>query len=118
MPRTVKKTPRIGRLGKKIMVRRQTNEQIMQASRVKRGFVRLRIQVCVQDEHAQYLGWQGAGGVVEIPTAERTLEFVDTLEATLVELCKELGHSFRKKDAYYANPESKGAEANPGGNTR
>lgn len=117
MTRTVKKTPRIGRLGKKIMVRRQTNEQIMVASRAKRGFVRLRIQVCVQDEHAQYLGWQGAGGVVEVPTSEATLEFVNMLDATLHELCKELGHTFRRKENH-ARPESETAQANPGGNPR
>lgn len=117
MPRTVKKTPRIGRLGTKIMVRRQTNEQIMQASLVKRGFVRLRLQVCVQDEHAQYLGWQGAGGVVELPNSEATLQFVALLDETLNELCKEMGLIFRRKENY-ARPESETAQANPGGNPR
>lgn len=85
----------------------------MAASFPKRRMVRLRVQICVQDEHAQYLGWPHAGGVIELPDPHKAFEFVQLFDTTVAELCKELGYTFRKTESRHAPNEGQ-ASTNTG----
>lgn len=72
------------------MVRRQTNDQMMQESLTFRGLIRLRLQPTIQKVNGQYYGWHEGAVTVETPTVAEANMFVERLRKAMVDIATEL----------------------------
>jgi len=91
-----------------------SNLQVMAEGFAKRGLVRLRFALSVQNAAGQYFSWKGAGGIVDLPTTTKALQLVALLDETLSELCRQENLVYRR--SYAENQSHTGHSA--GGNTR